>query len=300
MVKTQLHRMQGLPRQAQGQIAAARVHRIANDRVVRVGAVHADLVGAARVELEAQQGVIAQTFDHLPVGAGVTAAVITDDGILLAVDRVAADGADNRPGIGCRLTVHHRQVLAAGDALLDLDLQPHQCLLALGHDDAAGGVLVETVHDAGTHLTADAGQVRAMVQQAVDQGAVLVARCRMHGEAGGLVEHNQMGVLKQHIQGHRLGQQVLQRLGRGHPQRDHITRAQGRLGPAGDAVDPHVTGVDELLDAGSALLGALAHQPAIQTHRQRLGVAEGQQLTLALPEPTHGSSRAIGPNRPQR
>ena len=49
------------------------------------------------------------------------------------------------------------EVLAGSDPFLDLHLQPHQGLLALGDHDAAGGVLIEAVHDPGPQLAADAG-----------------------------------------------------------------------------------------------------------------------------------------------
>ena len=268
-----------------------------------VGAVDPDLVGAAGVELEAHQRVIAEALDQAPVGAGVAPRFIGHHRVLLAVGRVAADGAHHRALLRRRHPMDHGQVLARGDPFLDLHLQLHQGLLALGHDDAAGGVLIEPVDDARAHLTANAGQVGAMEQQAIHQGAVPVARGGMDRETGRLVEHDQVAVLKQHIEGDVLGQQVGQGLGRRHPQLHLVVEPQGRLGPAGDAIDAHVAGVDELLDAGPALLGPLGHQPAVQPHRQGLGVVERQQLAFAFAKGTHGlggSSRAIGPSWARR
>ena len=241
----------------------------------QVGAVHPDLVGAAGIQLETQEGVVAQPLHQAPVGAGVAARVVVDYGVFLAVGWVAADGGHDRAGIARRHPVHYRQILARGDPLLDLHLQLHQRLLALGHHDAARRVLVEPVHDAGPQLPADAGQVGAMVQQALNQGAIPVAGRRMHGEPGGLIEHDQVGVFVEHIQGHGLGQQIGQGLRRRHPQRHAVALAQGGLGPAGDPIDPHIAGLDELLDPGPTLLRPLGHQPAIQPHRQGLGVGEG-------------------------
>ena len=270
-----------------------------------VGAVHPDLVGAAGVELEAQQAVIPQALYQAPVGAGMAATLVVYHGIFFAIGRMAPNRPDDRAGVASWLAVHHRQVLARSDALLDLHLQLHQGLLALGHDDAARGVLIEPVHDAWPQLAADARQVGAVVQQAIHQGAVPVTRRRVHRESGGLVEHDQVGVFKQHIQGHLLGQQVGKGLGRRHPQLHHVLWAQGSLGPPGDAVHPHVTRLDELLDPGAALLRPLGHQPAIQPHRQRLGIGERQQLTFALAKFAHGggstgSSSAMAPKRAQR
>ena len=49
--------------------------------------------------------------------------------------------------------------------------------------------------------TADAGQAgAAMIEQRIDQGTVGIARRRMHHHPGGLVEHDQAGVLEQNAQ----------------------------------------------------------------------------------------------------
>ena len=258
-----------------------------------MGAVHPDLVGAPRVELEAQQGVIPQPLHQLPVGAGMAAA-LTDHRIFLAIAGVAANGTNHRALVGLGHPMDHRQVLAGSDALLDLHLQLHQGFLAFGHHDAAGGVLIEAMDDAGAHLPTDAGQIGAVVQQRIHQGAVLVAGGRVHREAGGLVEHDQMPVFKQHIQGDVLGQQIGKGLGRGHPKLHLIARAQGGLGAAHHPIHPHVAGIDELLNAGPALLRPLGHQPAIEPHRQGLGVVEGQQLPLAFTKRRHDVAASSG------
>ena len=228
------------------------------------------------------------------MGAGVAAAVVANYGVLFAVDRMAADRCRDRAALARRRPVHHRQVLAGGDAPLDLRLQRYQGLLTFGHHDAAGGVLIEPVHDAGPQLTANARQVGAVMQQPIHQGAVFVARGWMHREAGGLVDHDQVLVFVEHIELHRLGLQVGQRFRRRHPQLHRVVLTQRRLGLAGNAIDAHVAGVDEFLDASATLLRPLAHQPAIQPHGQRLGVGEGQQLAVAGAEAGHRRRLAKG------
>jgi len=112
-------------------------------------------MGATGVELEAHQRVAAEALQQGPVGAGMAAAVVVHHGVFLAIGGMATDGAHDRAVLRRGHAVHHRQVFAGGDALLDLHLQLHQCFLALGHDDAAGGVFIEAVHDAGPQLAAD-------------------------------------------------------------------------------------------------------------------------------------------------
>ena len=68
--------------------------------------------------------------------------------------------------------------------------------LGLGDDHDAGGVLVQPVHDAGAAFAADAGEaVAAMGDEGVDQRAVRVAGGGVDDQAGGLVQHQQIGVL---------------------------------------------------------------------------------------------------------
>ena len=266
--------MQGLASQGNRQLATAAVGGIAHNRMAPVGTMHPNLVGPSRIQLEAQQRIVPQSLHQPPVGAGGSATVGINDRIFLAIQRMAADRPMDAARLPHRHPVNHRQVFTAGDTRLDLALQSHQCLLALGDNNAAGGVLIEPMHDAWAHLAADAGQVGAMVQQTVHQGAVLVAGGRMDGEAGGLINDNQVGILVKHIEGNRLSLEIGKWFGGRHPQLHLIARPEGGFGATGHAVDPHKTGVDELLNPGAALLGTLTDQPAIQTHRQRFGVLE--------------------------
>ena len=82
--------------------------------------------------------------------------------------------------------------------------------VVLGHDQKPAGVLVEAVHDAGPPDAADAGQAfAAMGDQRIDQRAGLVAGAGVHHQSRGLVDHDQVLVLIDDRERHRLG------LGRG-------------------------------------------------------------------------------------
>ena len=124
-----------------------------------MGAMHVDLVGATGVEPEAQKGEVGETFHHLPVGAGVAAGVVVDDGILLAIGRMAADGGDDRalpdrrqagrgppPGTGGRR-------FASGSVFAGAPEPPGSWPQRCNR-----GVLIEAVHDARPHLAANAGE----------------------------------------------------------------------------------------------------------------------------------------------
>ena len=123
-----------------------------------------------------------------------------------------------------------------------------------------------------------------MVKQSIHQCAVSISRSWMHCEPSRFIQHDDVLILKEHIKIHRLGLQVRQWLRRGHPQLHLITIAEWCFGLSLFSIDPHIASINEFLNPSTALLRALAHQPAIQSHRKRLRVSERHQLPLAFPK----------------
>ena len=73
--------------------------------------------------------------------------------------------------------------------------------VVLRHDQKAGGVLVNPVDNAGAQLAVDAGEAVATVEhQGVHQRIVPVSGGRMDDDALGLVEHQHVRVLPDHVQ----------------------------------------------------------------------------------------------------
>ena len=91
--------------------------------------------------------------------------------------------------------VDQRDVRLLDASLLELGRETAVRGVGIGHDHQARGVLVQPVHDAGAQGAADARQVRHHRQQGVDQRAVRVAGTRMHRQARGLVDHQELRVL---------------------------------------------------------------------------------------------------------
>ena len=76
--------------------------------------------------------------------------------------------------------------------------QPVMGRVRLGHDQHAGRVLVDPMHDAGSLLATNSGQRGAkMVQQRIDQGAGGGARGRVDDHARGFVDNDQIIILVQ-------------------------------------------------------------------------------------------------------
>ncbi len=138
-------------------------------------------------------------------------------------------------------------------------------LVGLGDHQKSRGVLVEPMHDAGPLDAADARQaVAAMGDQGVDQSAGLMTRARMDDQPGGLVENDQQIILKHDVEQDDLAQR-LRRRGVRHVQFDFLPHAQLGLGlRPGRAVKPHVSRLDEALDAGARKIFGDDFRPGAQ------------------------------------
>ena len=178
---------------------APAVHRVAHQRKVDIAHMHADLVGAPGFQLDLDVGMGAEAVDH---------AIVTDRLLaaghyrhLLALSAVPGnrlvDLATGRHHAG-----DHTLVFATDRACLQLGHQIGLRLDGFGDNHQAGGVFIQTMNDT---CTRDLGQLRAMVQQRVQQRAVLVSCRRVHHQARRLVDHQQGAVFIQDIQLDRLG-----------------------------------------------------------------------------------------------
>ena len=63
------------------------------------------------------------------------------------------------------------------------------------------------------------------MQETIHQGSISIARGRVHGQADWLVDHNQVLVLEQHIELHRLRLEVGEGFWRWHPELHLISLA---------------------------------------------------------------------------
>ena len=77
--------------------------------------------------------------------------------------------------------------------------------VGLGNHHQSGCVFVQTVHDAGSQPSADAGQIGGVGEQGVDQRARTVAGARVNHHSCRLVHHKQPLVFEQDIERYLLG-----------------------------------------------------------------------------------------------
>jgi hypothetical protein len=119
---------------------------------------------------------------------------------------VARDGGTDVAGFRVHVTDGQGVVGLLDFAARELAGEGEVGCVVLGYDEAAAGIFVEAVNDAGAGDAADAAQfAAAVVEQGVDEGAVLVAGRRVDDEAGRFVEDEQAAVLVEDLKGDGLG-----------------------------------------------------------------------------------------------
>lgn len=277
---------------------AAAVEGVAQQRMALGGQVHPDLVGAAGLEPAFQQadplpGEVLQG----PVAGRRWLAAAHDHGHLLAVARAAADVAGDLAGRRPRLAPDQRQVAALDGPGRELLHQALVRLLGLGGDDQAAGVLVQAVHDAGPAHAADALQaVAAVGDQGVHQGAVRVAGRRVHDQARGFVDHDQVlvfmddrqgNILSGQLDGFSLGHQDGESLAGFDPQRGLNYRLAARRQAAF---------LDQRLDPAAGQAGQAAGEQPVQALAGFLRL-DGDFVPLGFAGLGHGTAGSPGRGR---
>ncbi len=197
--------MQGLAREVLDRVDHGRARRrrnaeatavglVADQREANVGHVHADLVGTAGLQLHPYVGVRAEALEHAVVADRRLAAV--GDGHALTHAAVAADRGVDLAARGHH--AHHDALVDTADAaFLQLVDQVGLRLQGLGHHHQTGGVLVQAVDDACARHIDD---VRHVVQQGIEQGAIGMACRRVDHQPGRLVDHQDLVVFIDDVQ----------------------------------------------------------------------------------------------------
>ncbi len=229
------------------------VDDIAEEGGAFVVEVDADLMGAAGVEVAEDEGGVGGGVggEDLVVGDGGFAAWGIDDGHFLAVDGVSADVGEDGVGWGFGDSVGDAEVEFFHGASGELCGEGLVGGVGFGDDEAAGGVFVEAVDDAGSFDAADAGELAAaVVEEGVDEGAIGVSGGGVDDDAGVFVEDEEVFVFEEDVEGDVLGGgDVWDGFGEGDG--DVVAGFDGVAWFCGVAVDEDELVADEGLDAGA-------------------------------------------------
>ena len=223
--------------------------------------VNPNLVGTARFQLHIQRSRGVQAMAHAVMGH--SAASIGTHDLSAPVDRMAPQRCIHLTA-GNHLPPDHGKVMPLDIAPLELLDQRDMSLDRTGDQQAAAGILVKAMHEAG------AGQgrkIRVEVQQAVDQSAGGIARARMHHQPGWLVDDQQRRIVDQHAQRHGLGFRIARVRPKLGIQIDPIALGETEIRLDHSAIDAQLAGPDPVTeptpgklrpDRGCGLVDSLA------------------------------------------
>ena len=167
------------------------VDPVARDGQVDRREVDADLVRPPRLEPHPQQRVPGQQLDHLEVCDRLARRVRVER-LARRLGPVAPDRRLDPPAARARPTADERQVFALEPVAADERLQAAVCPFRPRHDHEPGRVPVEPVDDPGPIGLVASGRPP---EQPVDERAGRVSGPRVDGDAGRLVDDEQLLVL---------------------------------------------------------------------------------------------------------
>ena len=135
---------------------------------------------------------------HPPAGQGIPSLRV--HGHFLAVRFAAAQGQSHLAGVLLHDALHQGTVMLFHFPGGQLPAEFPMGKVVLGHQQQAGGILVQPVDNPRADLPANARKAVQVIQQGIDQGALLIARGGMHHHAAGLHHHGQVLILIQDFQ----------------------------------------------------------------------------------------------------
>jgi len=182
------------------------VERITHQGVADVSHVNSDLVRPPRDQLAVDHREPIPALDDLVEGSRWTSSL--DHSHLLTLLRVAVQGCVDDAFVVVWDAVADREV-GLGD-LPPPEGQGQGLMrpVRFGYDHQPSGVLVEPVDDARARHPPDAGEIVAMVEEGVDEGSRRVACRRVDHQASRFVDDENVGILKDHIEGNILGRNL--------------------------------------------------------------------------------------------
>ena len=240
-----------------------------------MGHVHADLVRSPGIQHALQQGMAPKPLAHAIVGTRLASA--RADRLPQPIDRMAAQwGIDRAPGD--HLAANQREVLPMHRAGPDHANQRSMSAQRSRHQHQARGVLVQSMHDPGTRKRRQTG---IEMQEGVLQRSCRLARTRMHHEASGLVEHEEVGIRVHDLERDGFGRILHERF-RPRIQVNPLATVDAMARFANRTVEVHTTGTHPGHEACARVLREQACQDLVEP------ASGGVQRHLGLPGMIHG------------
>jgi len=253
------------------------VERVTHDGVADVGHVDPYLMSAAGDRMATDQRDAADLLIHVIEGS--CRAALCNHSHPLALTRMAVDRRIHDPICFPRYAKADGEIGLVDLSVSECDGETEVGPIRLGHYQQAGGVLVEPVDDPGPFDTPDAGEVAAVVEEGIDEGARWIAGCGMDHETGRFVYQQDVPVLEHDVEGYVLRLRI-ELLRRRFVDCDPIAVMDGCGWFGGFFVEPDVTGVNQPAYPGPGPFGAelgeaLVEACSVEVLRDREVVAGG-------------------------
>lgn len=186
----------------------------------------------------------------------------------------SSNGFINTSGRRIWISPNDSVIRPLNGVLGELPGQDPMSVIGLGHNQQSARVFVDPMDDARPQRCANGRQFPVRVRkQAVDQRAVAIPRARVDNQTGWLIDDQQVLVLINNVDRHRLRLRCLWRWRR-HVRDEHLPDAHaqsGITGRAAAAVD-HLAGGDQSLQPRSRKIRQSVGEQPIETASRLVGI----------------------------
>jgi hypothetical protein len=225
--------------------------------------VHANLMGAASFEPQAQEADRSPGFQHLIVRACGTP-MVCHHGHFLALLGMTANGCIDRPLWRWHGPTDQGEIATPELMRLELCRQMPVTAVVLGHQEQTRRILIQAMHNARSCRSAHARKRWTVVQQRVHQRAVGMAWRRVHHHPRGLVNHQQGRILVDNVEREFL-RHGTRWLRRGNMHRNNFSPADAMAGSSGSTRERHLACLDESLYLRTRKVTEVVRQILVET-----------------------------------
>jgi hypothetical protein len=242
----------------------AAVDAVSHEGETEVLEMDADLVGSAGMQDDLDEGGAMQSLEDSVAGVGASAFAIFHSGHGSAVTRVTRNGDLDFACQSWQFAANNGVINFLHGAVSELIGQTKMGGIIFGNDKAAAGVFIEAMNNPGPGVASDPTQLAcAMVEQSIDEGMFVVACARMHHEARGFVNDDQIRIFMKDVEGNFFGGDFeFFRFGK---MNGYEVAGAGRVGGfVFISVYEDVAGIDQLLQSAAGDRGESSTEVNIQ------------------------------------
>ena len=295
MIDGQFPRVEHQASRLRGLSLWLRVDRVADEWRTLVFHVHTDLMSPSRMKVAQDEcGAVRGIAEkHLVVSDRGAACGRRNDGHLLSIARIASNVGENGFARGHRRLLRDAEVDFIVGAIRKLLGEVMMRVVIFRHNQTAGGVFIESMHDAWSLDSADPRKLAfAVVEQGIDQGAIVIAHGGVHDHAWFFIDDDHVVILEKNLQRNFLGDR-LRRHSLGDQHRDAITELDGisRLNSLVVAQNEFLA--DQFLNPRAREIAKTTGQPGIDAFRAWLIDRENHEAQISCTGRAAHSSRSF-------